>query len=144
MGITLLGVGFFVCYQGWELSLGKPSAPGPGFVPFGLGLVLLALTAVYLFQIRRGEQKRKGAEDRGGFRRLAAALGVICFFALAVSWLGYLPTTFLLFLIWLSAIEKKSLAKSFSVAFAAVAAVYLFNTLFSVQLPPGLLKGLVR
>jgi len=144
MGITLLGLGVFVCYQGLELALGKPSSPGPGFVPFGLGLFLTILSALYLSQSFRGREKGNDRGDGSGSRRLIMAVGVICFYALAVTWLGYLLTTFFLFAIWLSLIERKNWVQTFSLACAACGAVYLFNTLFSVQLPAGLLRGFIR
>jgi hypothetical protein len=72
------------------------------------------------------------------------AVGTICLYALIVGWLGYLPATFLLFVIWLSLIERKGWVQIASLACLAVVAVYFFNVLFSVQLPAGLLKGLIR
>jgi hypothetical protein len=144
MGAILVGIGAFVCYQGFDLSIGTPGRPGPGFVPFGLGSILTLLAAVYLWQVSRGKEGRKVSSFPIRYRRTGMAVGTICLYALFVGWLGYLPATFLLFVIWLSLIERKGWVQIASLACLAVVAVYFFNVLFSVQLPAGLLKGFIR
>jgi putative tricarboxylic transport membrane protein len=144
MGTILLGIGGFVCYQGVDLSLGTPSHPGPGFVPFGLGAVLTLLSAVYLWHISQGKEERKASSFTVNYQRTGMAIGTICLYALILSWLGYILTTLLVFVVWLSLIERKSWIQTGSLACLAVVAVYFFNILFSVQLPAGLLKGIIR
>jgi hypothetical protein len=144
MGAILLALGAFVGYQGIDLTLGTPGHPGPGFVPFGLGLIFTLLAAVYLWQSSRGKEKKKIPSSPSDYRRTVMAVGTISLYALAVSWLGYILTTFLLFVIWLSLIERKRWLQTASLACLAVIAVYFFNVLFSVQLPAGLLKGIIR
>ena len=144
MGTILLGIGGFVCYQGVDLSLGTPSHPGPGFVPFGLGAVLTLLSAVYLWHISQGKEERKASSFTVNYQRTGMAIGTICLYALILSWLGYILTTLLVFVVWLSLIERKSWIQTGSLACLAVVAVYFFNVLFSVQLPAGLLKGIIR
>jgi len=144
MGTILLGIGAFVCYQGIDLSLGAPSRPGPGFVPFGLGAILILLSAVYLRHISQGKEERKASSFTVSYQRTGMAIGTICLYALILSWLGYILTTLLVFVVWLSLIERKSWIQTGSLACLAVVAVYFFNVLFSVQLPAGLLKGIIR
>ena len=142
MGVFLLLLGGFVCYQGIDLTLGAPSRPGPGFVPFGLGLILTTLAAFYLRQGR--SEKAKRGSPGGNYRRSAMAVGVLCFYALIVNWAGYILTTFFSFILWLSLIERKAWFQTASLACLAAVAVYAFNVLFSIQLPAGLLKGILR
>ncbi len=144
MGVILLALGIFVSYHGIELSPGTPGHPGPGFVPLGLGVILGLLAAVYLWQSSREREKAKTAVSPSGYGRTAMALGTLCAYALIVSWLGYILTTFFFFIIWLSLIERKRWIPTASLACLAVVAVYLFNVLFSVQLPAGLLQGILR
>jgi len=144
MGVVLLALGIFVCYHGVELSLGTPGQPGPGFVPLGLGLILAFLAAVYLWQSWRKRGKAQTAVSPSGYGRTAMAVGTLCAYALLVNWLGYILTTFFLFVTWLSLIERKRWIPTASLACLAVVAVYFFNVLFSVQLPAGLLKGILR
>jgi hypothetical protein len=144
MGVTLLALGIFVGYQGIDLTLGTPSRPGPGFVPFGLGFILISLAVVFLWQSSSRKEKGKPPSPGGNYRRTAMAVGVLCFYALIVNGVGYILTTFFLFIIWLALIERKGWLQTASLACLAVAAVYAFNVLFSVQLPSGLLKGILR
>jgi hypothetical protein len=144
MGAILLALGLFVCYQGIDLSIGTPSRPGPGFVPFGLGFILTTLAIVYLWQSSRGKEEKKISSFPISYQRTAMAIGTICLYALVLSWLGYILTTLLLFVIWLSLIERKNWIQTASLTCLAVVAVYFFNFLFSVQLPAGLLKGIIR
>jgi len=58
-----------------------------------------------------------------------------------LNWLGYLISTFLLFLMWLAIIERKKWYLSLCLSFLALVVVYYFNLLFSIQLPKGLIKG---
>jgi len=142
MGVFLVLLGGFVCYQGIDLTLGMPNRPGPGFVPFGLGLILITLAAIYLWQNRSNKVERRS--PGANYRRTALALGVICFYALAVNWAGYVLTTFLSFILWLSLIERKAWVQTASLACLAAVGVYALNVLFSIQLPAGLLKGILR
>jgi putative tricarboxylic transport membrane protein len=144
MGTILFGLGIFVCYHGIDLTVGKPSLPGPGFVPLGLGSILMLLSSVYLYQSFGKKEKRKDPSTRSGYYRLLMAAGVMALYAWIVSWVGYILTTFLFFVVWVYLIERKNWVQTVSLACLAVVAVYFFNTLFSVQLPTGLLKGIVR
>ncbi len=137
-GVALLGLGTFVCHQAVQLSLGQASRPGPGFVPFGLGSILVFLSLLYLLPQLRNREKAKAG---GGFGRTFLAVGILCLFTFLLSRLGYLICTFLLFILWLGFIERKRWYVSLSLSLLALAAVYYFNLLFSVQLPGGPIKG---
>jgi len=141
MGIILLGLGSFVCHHSIGLSLGKPSRPGPGFFPLGLGVILILLAVFYLVQSARREE-RPSAEVTGRIHRTVIAVAILCFYAAVVEWLGYLITTFFLFGFWLLFIERKQWYWVLFLGPIAVVGVYFFNILFSVQLPKGLLRGL--
>ncbi len=142
MGVSLVLLGGFVCYHGVDLALGMPNHPGPGFVPFGLGLILITLAAIYLWQNRSNKAER--GSPGVNYRRTALALAVLCFYALVVNWAGYILTTFFSFILWLSLIERKAWLQTASLACLAAVAVYAFNVLFSIQLPAGILKGILR
>ena len=87
---------------------------------------------------QRGREESKGHR---GLYRTFLAIGILCFCIGLLNWLGYLISTFLLFLMWLAIIERKKWYVSLSFSLLALVVVYYFNFLFSVQLPRGLLKG---
>lgn len=140
LGVIFLGMGGFVCHQALQLSLGRPSRPGPGFVAFGLGSLLLLLSVFYLRQSIR-ERSEDQTSSGGQRRRTLYAAALLCFFAAVLNWLGYLVSTFLLFGVWLTLIERKKWYVSLPISLLAVIFVYFFNLLFSIQLPKGILKA---
>ena len=144
MGFVLLALGIFVCSHALELSLGLASRPGPGFVSFGLGAFLIGLSILYLRQVFRQEEKREGGRREVRLGRTFLALGILSFYAAVLPWMGYLITTLLFFGFWLAVIEGKRWHLVLPLACLAGVAVYLFNIVFSVQLPPGVLKGFLR
>jgi hypothetical protein len=140
-GVILLALGIFICHQALQLSLGQASRPGPGFVPFGLGSILVLLSLLYTFHSLRTQSGRGESKAHRGRTRTFLAIGILCFCIGLLNWLGYLISTFLLFLMWLAIIERKKWYVSLSFSLLALVVVYYFNFLFSVQLPRGLLKG---
>ena len=140
-GIILLALGIFVCHQAVQLSLGQASRPGSGFVPFGLGSILILLSLLYIFHFLRTQKGREEPKIQRVFYRTFLAIGILCFCTGLLNWLGYLISTFLLFLMWLAIIERKKWYVSLPLSFLALVVVYYFNLLFSIQLPRGLIKG---
>jgi hypothetical protein len=141
-GVIFLALGIYVCQQAIQLNLGQASRPGPGFVPFGLGSLLILLSLFYLVPgigtFKREEKPRASP----GLIRTVPAVGILCLFTGVLSWLGYLPSTLLLFLLWLVLIERKRWPVAVGLAGLALVFVYFFNLLFSVQLPRGIIRGL--
>lgn len=140
-GLILLALGIFVCHQAIHLSLGQASRPGPGFVPFGLGSILILLSILYILPPLRTIGRGGESQPSSGFHRTLLAVGVLCLFNVALNGLGYLISAFLLFILWLMLIERKKWPVSLGLACLALVFVYCFNLLFSVQLPKGILKG---
>jgi putative tricarboxylic transport membrane protein len=140
-GVILLALGIFVCHQAAQLSLGKASRPGPGFVPFGLGFTLILLSLLYMIHFLRTQAQRGEPQVYRGLPRTFLAIGILCLCIGLLSWLGYLISTFLLFLMWLAIIERRKWYLSLGLSFLALVVVYYFNLLFLIQLPEGLIKG---
>jgi putative tricarboxylic transport membrane protein len=144
MGFILLALGVFVCSHALELSLGRASRPGPGFVSFGLGSILIVLAVLYLRQTFRQKERGEGRGKEIRLSRTFLALGGLCLYAAVLPWLGYLITTLFFFAFWLMVIERRRWVLMLPLACLAGVAVYLFNVIFSVQLPAGILKGFLR
>jgi len=141
-GIIFLALGIFVCQQAIQLSLGQASRPGPGFVPFGLGSVLILLSLLYLVPGFRAFKQEEDLHPSPGLIRTLLAIGILCLFSAILSWLGYLVSTLLLFLLWLMLVERKKWPMAVGLAGLALVFVYFFNLLFSIQLPRGIIRGL--
>ena len=141
-GGILLALGIFVCQQAIQLTLGQASRPGPGFVPFGLGSILILLSLLYILPLLRTFQEDGKQQPSRGLSRTLLAVGILCIFSAVLSALGYLLSTLLLFLLWLMLIERKKWPVAVGLAALALVFVYFFNFLFSVQLPRGIIRGL--
>lgn len=55
-----LCLSLFVCIESWRLGLGKFNAPGPGFLTFGVSLLII-LSVLFLFLKRTGKKAFKDA-----------------------------------------------------------------------------------
>jgi hypothetical protein len=121
--------------------MGKASRPGPGFLPFGLALILIALSIALLARSwKREEQSVPFWPDRGWVRPL---LGVVIFLLYAVFLppLGFIPTTFLFLIFWMWVIERIRWATILPISMAVTAVLYLiFSYFLEVPLPGGILS----
>ncbi len=141
-GVILLALGFFVCQQAVQLTLGQASRPGPGFVPFGLGAILILLSLLYLFPLLRNLPGNEEPRPSSNLTRTLLAVAILCLFSAVLNGLGYLLSTLFLFLLWLMLIERKKWPVALGLAGLALILVYFFNLLFSVQLPRGIIRVL--
>jgi len=120
--------------------MGKWSRPGPGFFPFGLGIVLTILSFALVF--RHWKKDPTPAPFWPGRTWLRPLLGVaiLVFYALVVDFVGFIPTTFIFLVIWMWVIERLRWRTIISISIGTTIALYLIFTLFlEVPLPHGFL-----
>lgn len=136
--VFFMAFGIFVAWQSEKLSFGSFRAPGPGFFPYCLGLILLALSCVVAVQ----EIRKKGAGGHeAGLRkdRVIIALAGIFAYAFIVDFLGYLVSSFILMFLLIKMMVKKSWWFAPVVAcLISLASYILFNVWLKVSLPAGL------
>jgi putative tricarboxylic transport membrane protein len=135
---TLVAIGGFAAWQAKKLSLGGPHAPGAGFFPFYLSLLLIVLAAVIFFQGLREKPVEEVAAPRK--LRVVAVLAAFFIYPFLLEPLGYLITTFMLMLLCISMMLKR--AWWFAPAVAGVISFFsylVFKTWLQVLLPKGLL-----
>ena len=98
-GLMFLVVGLSFAFGATHYNFGSSAKPGPGYFPFGLGLLLALLGCMVLFTALSIE--RDGG-DRIGFiawRPLIVIVGSIALFGLALPRLGLICTLPLLVLL---------------------------------------------
>ena len=141
-GYILLAVGAITAWSSTSLSMGKFRHPGPGFLPFGLALVLIILSLVLILQRRtKGVSSNPFWAERAWLRPL---LGVIIFilYAFFLGYIGFILTTFLFLIIWLWVIERIRWVTIFSISVGVTAVLYLiFEYFLEVPLPTGFFSG---
>jgi len=121
--------------------MGRLKHPGPGFLPFGLAIVLMILSLILITsQWKKGIASTPFWPHRAWLRPLLGVV-ILIFFALVVEWVGFLFTTFIFLVIWMGVIERVRWLTILSVSIGTTAALYLIFALFlDVPLPLGFLK----
>jgi putative tricarboxylic transport membrane protein len=137
-------VGILFCIGGVHYGLRRSGIPGPGFLPFVTGLILVALSLILL--LSRLVNKRDGGDlsiepmPRGeALKRILQALGALCLYVLILEHLGFAMTTFL-FMVVILRLEPRRWTFIIPAALCATAFFFfLFKVFLRVPLPPGIL-----
>jgi membrane-associated HD superfamily phosphohydrolase len=132
----------FICVESYRLRLGTINAPGPGFFPFSAGLVMLILSLFALFQSVKERMKTGKTLRQEPLRwwNIVIILAAIAAFALSLEKTGLLINTFLFVCLLLKVVEPQSWKIAIlGGLMTAVAANVVFNVIFRVQIPSGIL-----
>lgn len=89
-GLALIVTGAAFAIGATNYSFGTAIRPGPGYFPFGLGIILAILGGIVLFGSLT--QNRKGGDPIGAipWRPLGCVVGAIVFFGFFLPKLGFL------------------------------------------------------
>jgi hypothetical protein len=140
-GFFLLAVAAVVIQQSvWVLRLLDHGQPGSGFMPFGLGVILLIL-AVCLVVTHRGPDETRVPfwEGRAWLHPLLAVLITITYIVVFDD-IGAITSVVVLVMCWLLFVERKSIAASVGTSLLAGLVVYLvFGRLLQTPFPQGIL-----
>jgi putative tricarboxylic transport membrane protein len=140
----ILGLIIAVCSS--TFPFGEWKAPGPGILPFSLGLILVFLGTILFFRVLKrsdhGEPASYASLIPKGEPLKRVVLTIVGMFLTVVllNSLGFLLTVFLLLLFLTRIIEPPQW--SFAVIYALASAVgsyVLFQVLFKTPLPRGFL-----
>lgn len=137
----LFGIIFTILATGYQI--GSVTQPGPGFLPFGVGLLLIFFSLIILAQ---GLNSLKNIGQvvpfsrPGGLKKVAYIVSILLALAFLFEQIGYLIAVFLLIALCMLVDELKSWKRIIGIALATALGVYiLFVLLLSQQLPRGLL-----
>ena len=136
-----LCIGVVVVLLSSRYSMGTLSEPGPGSLPFGLGLVFILLSLILLFHSYR--TKKLEHEKRLPFGpRWPNVFRVILFLTLItfiLESLGYLLSIFLMISVSMLIMEPRRWFSALLLGFISSFSSYvLFDVWLKVQLPKGL------
>ena len=137
-------IGILFCIGGFHYGIRRSGIPGPGFLPFVTGIILVALSLILLisrFLDRGGRAGPKEEPMPGGLAlsRILIVLGALCLYVLILEPLGFMVTTFL-FMIVLLRLEPRKWMFILLVSIGATAFFFvLFKVLLRVPLPAGVL-----
>jgi hypothetical protein len=134
-GVVLIVIGLLVAQQAAQLTYRDEFGPGPGMLPYWLGLIMcgLAVIQVGLALRRRDDAIPTARSDKG--RVLPAAAGLIVM-AAAVEVIGFMPSFGLLSFFLVYAVERQSFGRAATTALAMVLGfVLLFRLILPIPLP---------
>ena len=138
-GAVLAGIGAFFLVGGSYLPFGTVSAPGAGFFPVCLSVVLL-LCATAIIIRSFGARTAGIAEDiLFDARSWLVAFTLLAFlvYAYALESVGYIPCTLLLMLLMLHGFGRIDWRRSLVIAFITVIPAYGVFVKLGVPLPRG-------
>jgi len=139
-----LGLGLFVLVHSYQLGLMAFNNPGPGLMPFILGL-LLSLVSLYLILVsflkkKQTDETVRGEPKKGLYGRIGVIVGALVAYAFLMEKLGFLiATTFLLIALFKGAGSKKWRAVVITSVLVSVITYFAFTHL-RLRLPAGILK----
>jgi putative tricarboxylic transport membrane protein len=135
--VVWLALAAYVAWAGWDLGLGTPRDPGPGFLLFGLGVVMAGL-AVVLFATAR-PAATPGARGRIG--KVVLVLALLVAYAWTLERAGFLITTTLVMIALFKAVEAQRWTVAIVGGVVSTAVVWLvFRVWLGAQLPRGFLE----
>ena len=132
MAVPFLVLGLFVTYQAFQLPMRSlDRGPGPGVLPVGLGILLVALSAWLL--IRR----RREPITIGDRRRIGVMVAGVFVYAFVLERLGFVVSTGLLMIVLMVSFnERHRPALAALGVLGAALSFLLFYSILKVQLPP--------
>ncbi len=140
-GLFWIGFGAVFAIGGLQQGLVRQGIPGPGSLPFIVGLISIGLSLVVVVQALTKESipLKKFFPEKSSLRKLILALVSIVGYGLLLKSLGFMLTTFLFLVCVLALVgrEKWVTALSFSLLTAVLS--YLLFTALQVELPRGIL-----
>ena len=134
-GIFMFLLGGALCFFSWQMGLGILSKPGPGFMPFLVGLVLASLSFGLVIQVLL---KNAGASWEIGIKwgKILCVLGLMAAYGFLIERIGLILVTFLFITFMMKYVGSLSWLKSFwGGAISSLASYFLFVYLLKTQIP---------
>ena len=143
-GLFWLLFAIYFSAQAYGYGLGQWGMPGPGYFPFGAGLIFGMVSLwVLLSAIRKSTAGGPPTEtsERLQWENIALILLGMLAYIFVLRKVGFLISTFLLVFFFIRIIARQRWFRSVVVALSiTVAFHFFFDVLLNAQLPMGLLK----
>jgi putative tricarboxylic transport membrane protein len=132
----LLGIGFIT--ESTKLaSSAYGSKVGPSIFPLGLGIILVILSLLLLYETFKKKQKPNEKEKQSlDYRRFFIIAGSAVAYGLLLETLGYVISTFLFLVVAFQTLEKGGWGKTILISAALSGGIYyLFAVVLQGSLP---------
>lgn len=91
-GLMFLAIGIGFAWGATNYSFGSSARPGPGYFPFGLGIILALIGALVLFKALTIETHGGDKIGPVAWKPLGIVLGSVALFGFLLPWLGLILT----------------------------------------------------
>lgn len=141
-GFIWLSLGIGTCWMAYRIGLGEASSPGPGFIPFLTGSLLIFLSSISLIKSfvvpsNSGPSKIFGEGVR--WDKLVLVVAALFAYIFLLPVLGYFVVTFLFLILLGKIIEPRGWKVIWIISILSVVISYLvFGYWLKVQFPKGL------
>ena len=108
----LVILSFFYCLGAIQLKIDSPTNPGPGFLPFLIGifigfLCIIELTRSFQDKVKTDPQNSERLLDLYALRKIIIVCGSIGVYAIILPYMGYLISTFILMILLFKNVEPQ-------------------------------------
>ena len=141
-GIFWMGFGAVFTIGGLQQGLVRQGIPGPGSLPFVVGLILMGLALIIFVQALSSPSpsKTKFFPREDSPRKLLLALGGLFIYGFFLKPAGFVPTTFVFLVFVLRWIGREKWVSVLSFSLLTAVLSYLLFTALQVELPRGTWK----
>lgn len=91
-GLMFLAIGIGFAWGATNYNFGSSARPGPGYFPFGLGILLALIGALVLFKALTIETEGGDKIGPVAWKPLGIVLGSVALFGFLLPWLGLILT----------------------------------------------------
>ena len=134
-------IGVITAWSSVHLSMGRVRHPGPGFLPFGLALCLIALSLALIIKSWEGNTSPTPFWPQRTWLRPLLGIAIFVFYALVIQRLGFSLSTLSFLIIWTRLIERVRWRTLIAISITTTAGLYFIFVFFlEVPLPKGFLK----
>ena len=141
-GVSLIVFAIFIMVEARRYPLGTIDNPGPGFLPFLLGLTLGGMSIAYLIRGWRKEEAQPKITPwpaRDGLIKISLIFLMLILFTLSFEVTGYIVNVWVFFLILLRPIGRQKWSWSLAISIGATSISYvLFERWLMLPLPRGI------
>jgi putative tricarboxylic transport membrane protein len=131
-----------VSREAFRLPMGEMKDPGAGFFPLMIGLLMMLLALIALFQSIREKKEGPRPQPQESFRwwNIVIILAALIAYALTLERVGFLINIFLFMLLLLKVIEPQTWKRAVLAGLTtAIVSDLFFNVILGAQIPSGIL-----
>ncbi len=139
-----IALSLFILFFSYRLELGGFRSPGPGLMPFLIGILLL-MTALFslvrsLLRGYNGPRHLPEKERQIPFRKISLVVASLLAYSFLLERLGYLLTAILVLTLLFRNVGSNRWSFSLAISIVTALMTYLFFTYLGVIFPGGILS----